>query len=1106
MLERTAGCLESGSLRRLLPLSQKALKSQRNLHSGFWNHGGGDIELSPLWETLMRGSEGAGPNEIQHGSAPGHTGLLEFLYPTGTFNLIRQHMSSGVDRQDGRRPAVVFGKLSHRQYTSSTKDPDGPVTQQLVDTKALPGSGAESESFGSAEWLAWFEGSNQPSTEEAWIRYAGLRIPDRTLEVRSRLLRLLSDSPRVMDAERAIEIFEGVPSESREAIMQGSAIKAHLHLRNYPKAIELHEDALARFKDIRNLTELSAPFSKLMAYLFQHSMWSQAIEMWKGCKRENIDYKIWHHTTELQNFPQLVADMVRHVDNLLPLDETPHGSNTPDQAASSKAQHVVTSEFEDASDAPNLRDISLRSGLSEHHKEASIAEPPVARVETAEFDDQPLKEFAGEAMRKAIIGNYEFDQEVFSMLASHIFRWNLASPEFYDDLIDHLYRREQGVAAIKVYRTVRGLDNARISRPVLDSMMSIFCDYHSVQGMQQVLDDWFRWYEGPSRRTYWLCLTEFARQGDVTTVYNLHEQYTNTHEFHERTANHFLPLLHVHAVRGEVQKVKDIFDDIQNKHGLQPTIVCYNVLMNAHAQVKDIDGAYACLETILADDDLTPDAYTFGTMMGICATRGDRESVQELFRLAEEEGVKQTTAMVNCLVLAYIYDAEIETAEKLCDKAMLMKLEGSYSRMWNYILIAHAMRRDMANVNRVVEKMSALQIPLNGHTYSALMQALIMTREPDRAWVLLKDVMPAAGILPTPFHYAVVMGGYLAVGNTFMVFNVHRIMTEAKMEDTASTRLLLLKNAVIWEGRNSQHADDGEPYAKAKALFRSTMKMLSPQDWAGSESKGKGAMPTDIAYPAAFYAYMMFMLAKAGDVNSVHTMYDEFTAFLPGNRVKDRPVLIWTAVMTAQLHEFDYNGVQSSWEAALAMAESEGAPLNLGSSGSQSDQILYAHQLDLTRALKIYMAALGRQRRVDDLIRTVTRLHDRGFVLDNKCWNHYIQALARGFRYKMAFKECETRLMPNWTGWNILRWRRLERNRLPIEIRRARRLPRQLHPHYRTLLYLAKAYIELRGAVAGSGLHALLLADIEREFPKVVHAIKTMQRTDEPLEREILRR
>jgi pentatricopeptide repeat-containing protein PET309 len=86
MLERTAGCLETGSLRRLLPGSQRPLKSRRMLHSAFWSHGAIDLEHSPLWKALIRGPDIVVDDNDEKStksiSSTSAGGFLDFLYPS----------------------------------------------------------------------------------------------------------------------------------------------------------------------------------------------------------------------------------------------------------------------------------------------------------------------------------------------------------------------------------------------------------------------------------------------------------------------------------------------------------------------------------------------------------------------------------------------------------------------------------------------------------------------------------------------------------------------------------------------------------------------------------------------------------------------------------------------------------------------------------------------------------------------------------------------------------------------------------------------------------------------------------------------------------------
>jgi pentatricopeptide repeat-containing protein PET309 len=148
------------------------------------------------------------------------------------------------------------------------------------------------------------------------------------------------------------------------------------------------------------------------------------------------------------------------------------------------------------------------------------------------------------------------------------------------------------------------------------------------------------------------------------------------------------------------------------------------------------------------------------------------------------------------------------------------------------------------------------------------------------------------------------------------------------------------------------------------------------------------------------------------------------------------------------------------------------------------------------------LAAAGKSASITAVVEA---LFNDGFLLDNKNWNEYIQILAQNHHFKLAFTLCERNLMDNWQGWAIIRWQRPERNRLSIEERHRKKMPLYLRPNSHTLLYLARAFLDLQEMADESKEARDVFFHVLDYCPKVVNAIKTLQRTDSSLERDILR-
>ncbi|TAQ91262.1 hypothetical protein B7494_g387 [Chlorociboria aeruginascens] len=1053
MLERTAGCLESTSLRRLLPTSKKPLKSRRTLHSAFWNHGVGELEFPPLWMALLRGPdqvESSNEKSSQSSLSNSQGGfLLDFLYPTGTINLLRQYSGWRVVIQDVRRSSMGLGKFGHRLY--STKD-----DSKTVDLEEGNSSGLVSYSRPLRELLGVNTSDN---FEKAWQQYELLPVSEQ-IRMQPEIMDYLSSSSRILDAERVVDLFGNLDERREIPETYTIAIKAYLKLRNISAAVDLHKTALERFKS-------PAGSSELLAYEIDNSLWSQALSTWNEVQNfkeffPQSDYKLYSELEKLPNLGPRVVELTEHIKQII----------------------------EYAQETPGSSVVGLQG-------------------------------FASAIMKTVLTCKEAFDYSIFNTLLGTLREWNLDNPIFYEKFFDIILSMKHTKFATQCYRRARRGRRIRFTHRVLYSILNIFCRYHSVIGMQEILDDFFSFYGTPPRKIFQMCMTEFAAMGDAETVKSLFETYLNLFKLKSGnsldTADDFAPLLNVHAKRGEVAEVVRVFNQIKDKYGLCPTTLCWNILISAYAKVRDVDAAFACFEQVLAsEDDMSkPDDYTFGTIMGICVDRGDLESTIEVFRLSERLGIKKSTAMVDCLVLAHIRDDRVERAESICAEAIGMNLKGpSLTRMWNYLLVVYALRRDLDNVNRILRRMSDFNLDYDAQTYSALMQALCMVKQPERAYAVLQDVMIPAGIPATHFHYAVVMGGFLAAGSSAEIFRVRRDMVRHNTRKSASTDLFSLK-AIAIDDLLLESGMGHTQLQRATQLFEELLSTFSPQDISDTRRKGSGRLPVNVAFPSMFYSYMMFIFAQCYKHDTVYELYDRLRAFLPKHRQDMPPIEILTPMMMSKLQEGDYETVSELWNLALSQAIEGGQPLKLPNalhSGNYIDSlsgagiVLPFHKLSLARPLMIYMNALSATDRVDELINLVGHLQEIGFVLDNKNWNHYIQLLTQKFRYKTAFALCESKLMDGWTGWASVRWKLPERNRLDLKFRNMRKAPLHLRPKYHTILYLARAYLELQDKAAESRGAQVNLDDIENACPKTLNAIKTMQRTDSDLERKILRR
>jgi len=1069
MLERTAGCLESGSLRRLLPASRKSLKSRRTLHSGFWSHAAGDVELPSLWAALVQSADSVDEQvditELR--SSTGHGGvLLDFLYPAGTINFLRQYSSWGVDRQEARWVRSGFAKLGQRLYTSSAKDPPTPV-----QTKNPPdeGSGTLADAEEKSTNILYGKmGLTRPDDyEEAWRQYLLLNDADQN-RVRQRLIAYYATSNRVLDAERTIDLFGGMKPEERDAATYQRTIRAYLRLRNLQDATLLYKTSL------ENL-EVPAGSAELLAYLFGLSSWSRAYGIWLDLgqlkqKHPERDYDIYRDIQELPNFGDLVCDLAEYTDTII-----------PQNLAGKKAPEI-------------------------------IIEPDVTNHPPGLFD------FAAILVRMALLQQRSFNKTRFLKLLGIYQKWRRLDTASFESITDMLIALNELELLITLYGKMRHETITRFSRKTLHLLLRIFCRSRDARGMRWILEDYSRCYRKPAQFTYRMCMKEFANLGDAKTVHSLFDQYSEHYISKERPLrdpNTLAPILQVHSKRGELADVIKTFNEISDTYNLKPTILSWNILISAYGRVHEFDEAFACFAQLLESPNLQPDDYTIGTLMGMSTDRGDLESVIGLYKVAEDLQITKSAAMIDCLVLAHVQDDRLPEAERICVEAIEMDLTGTRTRMWNYLIVGYALRRDLKSANRILQQMSSFDISYDEFTYGALMQALAMVRQPTQAVKIMEEVLPTAGHKATSFHYAIAMGGFLGTRVFWMVFKLHRKFslqnsTSARDHDPLVLRARYLKDMEIF-GRTG---NEEEQFQRSMEMFLEMVGSYDPQAISNTARKGMGDTPLDIAHTTSMYSFITYVLAQNNHLETAKQLHDRYRSALPENR-KESDIKMISAMALLKFRERDYDGVEECWNLALAVAKEQGKPLalrdhngliNILPSRRKAAKILHKHQIDLALTLSWYMKSLAYTGQVDQMIITVHNYLKDGFELDMRNWNLYIQLLCQKSRPKIAFEVCETRLMRNWPGWAQLRRKQPVRNRLPIEIRAKRKNPRWFRPITRSLIILGRSYLDIEAAAAESKAYQFMLEDLERLYPKTLHAIRTMERSSDTQEREILGR
>ena len=1074
MLERAVGCLETGG-RLFVRTSAKSIRSRRSLHSAFWTHGAGEIDLPSWWIYFLQSTscgESTRSEHVRRGPSKDRPmgllerGMLDFLYPAQTLALVRRF--SGIDGNVSKARLQTQARLpSSRAFTSDATLLVDESTGDLKETLA-PDQTQETQSETLAEGALIAELATQghgkidkelallerQGFEEAWRLYQSMQgsesaVPSSEL---TKLLDFFATSSRKVDAERSIVLIDQIPLENRRAINYHHAIIAAIRLERLEKAMSLHREASLRIQG-------SFGTAALLLYTVVNENWQAAVNTWD---------EYWQHRQMYFGRPDLWTAV-------------------------------------DAIPLPQLIGRAISAG-----------QYALGQLEGSNLDGLPIGFKIRDFAIKLIIRTFHvkgsnFDTEQHLRLFSTLKTLKDLDVKDYKLAIDQqlsIKDRVHGRAAIKYYRDLRANPGLVPDHGILKAILGQFRQVHSVFGMRLVLSDYRKYHGGPTPNAYRQIIHEEAHQGDTDAVHGLFNERCN--RFGTPTdLRDVRPLLIVHSRRVETHEVCKQFHRLSQEFGIEPDVHCWNIVIAAHARAGDVGGALDWF-TKLLDSKVQPDSYSFGTMMNMYANRGDLEAVEELLQQSKSVVDKMTTAMVDSLVLAHIRNERIEEAEKMVESAVNMDLEGTRTRMWNYLLNAYAFRGDIENLARVHTRIKDVGVPRDSMTYVAIMQGLVIRRRVDDADKILKVIMPKKGIQATATHYAVIMGGYLAIRKYPKIFSLYQRMIERNVKSQLSTQTLMIKAAA--KANQYEHQEQGIPeehfdLSQAEAMLEQAVSIMDPMDISAKEPlKGVGVQRLDEAFVSTHFDYLIFVYGRQKAFDKVSVLYDKYIdtvkKFKPENDLSpvSPPTNMLSALMVAHLQQNDYESVERCWDLALEKATQLAARANAPDT-SQPDWVLPSRRFILNLPFLSYMKALDAQSKLDPLTTTISHLHTSGFALDNRSWNLYIEILARHKRVLEAFTLCEKHLMPGWLGWlSPYEFR----NQLKPRSVRLFHLAR-LSPYYQTVVYLAAAFVDLRIRNAHLGRDREMEA-LKGGAPRTVAAVESMPRMDDELQSSVLRR
>ncbi|KAF1345292.1 hypothetical protein BDV97DRAFT_45199 [Delphinella strobiligena] len=1166
MLERASACLDSG-VRLSLRAQRRAPKSRRLLHSNFWHHAAGDIDL-PTCLTSSTCPPRPPPQEItslQQPTTPSDGPFLDFLYPPHALAFMSRASTTHLDGIWDIRAAHRASAHGLRGYSTATPTSTAipspraqPDEQSLVDDEhtseprrtrsdlqpSAPSFQTPHDQL--SDLLSRPPGSNVV-VQRAWGLYAISTHEDQhNPDLVTTLLIWLHKWPNYASNRRILDLFARLHSQDRSAPTYAVAVAAYLATGRVQDAMALHIDASNSLSGSGHLLGADS----LMLYAVRHQDWDMALDV---CRRISVKHMLQSPAdlstpsakspiglwTKLVNAAKLDS-------NLLSLAE--RYKSTQDGSARAELLELFESIwhilvrftlhspklFTPAARAPSPRAF-LRRIFYDVHK--------LALPSSLIYEDCLLQ-------LARLSGNASVND--LSSIISFVYTHYRLSPAFHptQGLLSHLLDvwRDERLAFY-----ITGKDRRR-------SHKTLTTYIHDIEEHHGRLAD----------SNFVTIMDCYARLGDVKDVEDYARRYSSLYDERLENSAKLWPLVYVHAKRANPVDATNQLHRIKPDFGVDPDLRCWNIVIHAYEEANDLEGAVDTLNALL-ETNLKPDAFTFTPVMNLYAKKGDVDGTSHLLQVAEARDIRSNTHMLNSLIVAHVNNDDLENAQQCLESTIEAvregKAAGPLTMCFNTILTAHALGRDIESAMKTYQRMKDEKIPLDANTYGALAQALCMFRQTNAAHQIVRSVMRKNKTRPLAFHYTIVMAGYVNQHMYQAALDVFDEMSRAKVRPSKSTRSVYLKAKTLREHHGDARGGDlkydnmttSAPLADAIEDFKRLAGIhIMPPPGNQPEPGLRGRSPVTSLDPA----FLVFIHGKRRAFEAVEQILATSMPDLSdsGDISKDAPSLeLLSAVMSVHFRARDYAEVEKYWKLILSHADylrashaervaelpdvvsfSHGIDAGMIVKGIEpaDRKIPPAHRFMLSRPLRFYLASQFSQKTLTASITMtdlISSLLSSGFQFDNRTWNAYIVHLCRCSppRALLAFSLAEKFLIPNWPGW-VKAKSGMVSNRYfgPKKSQRAEdveymrngpgtryRAHGDLVPQYKTMVYLASALLDLRtreaagaNTISGQGAASAVqqqvgsLREIKEKAPETLNAVQLMPKVNDRLQTKLVRR
>ncbi|KAF9870069.1 translation regulator [Colletotrichum karsti] len=680
--------------------------------------------------------------------------------------------------------------------------------------------------------------------------------------------------------------------------------------------------------------------------------------------------------------------------------------------------------------------------------------------------------------------------------------------KWYNIYLDEAIQRGQREGLPEVYRTYRSFPGTKPYWRILHGMFEIFYP-HDIEGLEQVYEDYQVSYQGLDQWGFRKFLKFYASRGDVKSLERFWDNYVQTYKHRKilqepETFNH---ILNAYASTGDAEGTRRAFDRMRDKYGVTPNLVSWNILLKSQAHSNAYDNTLSVFNDLC--DAVTPDEFTFATVMSLTASHGDSARTAELFKRAALMRVPLSISLWAAVVRGFCMNLRYGDALETCIRASRQKLPGEKADLWNVLLHAHSERRAFSEVCRIVGIMAKVQVEWTSNTHNVLLRALVRCRQTHSAYRILRRAIRDTNFKLTSEHFATVMDGGLRTHELGIVSATEKMRKRVGAAQTADSIILHVDSLIRRQTYRRRAVRPQQDFRELLASYiQEMLDNISTGEVEDSDGQGRNSIrrADSLHRLRRFLPRAISIFSKGGDfelVKEMQRLRTELGLEPPGTDPSDVSFQMLCTSLKENVQERKYDAARADWRLIWEHARKKGHPAKYKGENALPK---YAYILcSPVKALREVFIDQNDSRGFQAIIKSVLQA---GFKFDQVTMNLVCQAMADVGAWLEACELCEEHLMPTFRGWQVRRVeveeglmpsereRRSEaraRHRAPLDERRRGSAPHWMRATSFTISMLARDYIKTKAMAPWSTTASHKIRTAKERCPRLMNAWDTIE-------------